>query len=140
MDTKALAVKDALQPIRLADMSKRAVFDLAPIAVSTQGHFAQVVLVEEFACGTFHAEVAEPMATDDGAESGVVLGGGHDWFGFFAGGKYAAGLAVGEGVDYVGYAVFEDIVFEVVFYFVDRGWDWCLHYGWMYKVLVLGTM
>ena len=76
VDAKSLTVKHALQSIRLGNVSKRTILDLAPIAVSTEGHFGEVVLVQEFARRALHAEVAEPVAADHGAEAGVVLGGG----------------------------------------------------------------
>jgi hypothetical protein len=39
MNAKPLAVEDAFKSISLADMSKRAILNLAPLSVSTEGHF-----------------------------------------------------------------------------------------------------
>mmetsp|Transcript_1127 Transcript_1127/g.2306 ORF Transcript_1127/g.2306 Transcript_1127/m.2306 type:complete len:345 (-) Transcript_1127:285-1319(-) len=119
VDAKSLTVKDALQAIRLADVTKRTILDFAAIPVATQGHLGQIVLMQKLARRALHAEIAEPVATDDGAEAGVVFGGGEDRLGFFSGGEDGAGLAVGEGVERFGDALGEGVVFEVVFDHVE---------------------
>ena len=45
MDAEALGVKDAFKPISLGDMTEGAVFHLALVAMATQRHFRQVILV-----------------------------------------------------------------------------------------------
>ena len=66
--------------VRLGNVSKQTILDLAPVSVSTEGHIGEVVLVQEFACRALHAEVAEPVTADLGAEAGIVLmlGRGYD--------------------------------------------------------------
>ena len=51
----------------LGNVSKLTILVLAPVS-------------EEFACRALHAEVAEPVAADHGAEAGIVLmlGRGYD--------------------------------------------------------------
>ena len=57
MDTEALGVKDTFQSILFTDVSERTVLNFATISVSTQGHFGQIVHVQEPA-------YSEPNATE----------------------------------------------------------------------------
>ena len=36
--------------VRLGNVSKQTILDLAPVSVSTEGHLVEVVLVQEFTC------------------------------------------------------------------------------------------
>merc|ERR1719296_245223 len=98
MDTKPLTIKHTFQTLRFTDMSKRAVFYFASIPMSAKGHFGEVVLVQEFTGFSFHAQVAEPVAADYGAEPGVVFCGCHYGFGFFSCCEHGSCFAVGEWV------------------------------------------
>jgi hypothetical protein len=59
--------------VRLGNVSKQTILDLAPVSVLTEGHLGEVVLVQEFTCRALHAEFVEPVAADHGAEAGIVL-------------------------------------------------------------------
>ena len=74
VDTKSGLVKGTFQTIRFGNVSKGTVFNFTPFAVTTEGHFTEIVLVQEFARRTLHAQIPEPVATHHGAEAGIVFG------------------------------------------------------------------
>lgn len=120
MDAESLAVKYALQPIRLADVAKGTILDLATIPVPAQGHLRQVVLVQELARRALHAQVAQPVAAHDRAQAGIVLGARQLRLGLLAGGEDGSRFAVREGVERLRYSLRERIVLEVVLDHVER--------------------
>jgi hypothetical protein len=80
VNAKSRLVKGTFQSIRFGNVSKGTVFDFAPFPVPTQGHFTQIVLVQEFARRTLHAQITEPVPAHDGAEPRIVFGTRQDGF------------------------------------------------------------
>jgi hypothetical protein len=95
VDAKTLGMKDAFHAICFGNVSKGTIFDFTAFPVSTEGHFAQIVLVQEFAGGSLHAQIAQPVAAHDRAQPRIILGGRQDRFCFISRSKYATGFAVG---------------------------------------------
>mmetsp|Transcript_35039 Transcript_35039/g.81034 ORF Transcript_35039/g.81034 Transcript_35039/m.81034 type:complete len:500 (+) Transcript_35039:644-2143(+) len=120
VDAETLRVKHTFQPVGFRNVPKRTVLQLTPVAVAAQGHLAQVELVEKFAGVALHAQVAEPVPTNDRAEAGIVLRRRHRGDGLIARGEHAARLAVGEGVDRLGDPAGEGVRFEIVRQVVRR--------------------
>mmetsp|Transcript_2137 Transcript_2137/g.6178 ORF Transcript_2137/g.6178 Transcript_2137/m.6178 type:complete len:501 (+) Transcript_2137:593-2095(+) len=119
VDAKALTVKHTLEPIGLGYVPEGTVLHLALVAVTTKGHFGQVILVEEFARRALHTKVAQPMATHDSSESRIVLGGRHNGLGIISGGEDGASLAVGQRVDGFWNTLCQGKVLKIIFHLID---------------------
>jgi len=140
VNAKTALVKGALHSIRLANVAERAVLDLAALAVPAQWHFGEIVLVQKLARRALHAEVAEPVAADHGAQAGIVFGARQYYSGSSARccccsitttttlvvattvvlvGKDGTRLAVGQRIQRVGNPVRQGKILKVVFHRVD---------------------
>jgi len=115
VNAKALAIKDAFQPVSFTDVSKGTISDLAPFSVAAQGHLGQIVLVQKLAGASLHAQIPQPMPADHRSQPWIVFGTRQDGFGFVTDGKDGSGLAIGQGIQGFGNPVFQCIVFKIVF-------------------------
>lgn len=74
VDAETLLVEDALHPVLLLDVPERAVWGLALVTVTAEGHLLEVELVEELAPFPLHAESLHPVPAHYSPQPGVVPG------------------------------------------------------------------
>ena len=120
VDAKALAVEHAFEPIGLGYVPEGTVLHLALVAVAAEGHLGQVVLVKELTRRALHAQVAKPVATHNGTEPRIVLGGRDHRLGIFTAGEDGPSLAVRQRIDRLGDTLGQGKVLEIVLHLIDR--------------------
>jgi hypothetical protein len=136
MDAKTLAVKHAFQPICLANMTEWTFRNFTSFPVSTQRHLRKIVLMQKFTGATFHTQISQPMATHNRTKPGIMFGTSQVralllllllLFDDVAIGvvriftlKNTTRFAVGKRIEGFRDSMFEGVIFEVVFYCIDR--------------------
>jgi hypothetical protein len=100
-------------------VSKGTILDFAAIPVPAQGHFGQIVLMQEFAGTPFHAQISEPVTTHHRSQAWIVLGTCQNGFRLFSRGKDGTSFAIRQGIQGFGNAMFQSKLFKVVFNGID---------------------
>ena len=114
MDTKSLTVEDTFQSIGLWNMTKGAIVDFTSLSMATQRHFAQIILMQKFACRSFHAKISKPMAAYNCSKTRIVFGTCQDRFSFFTGCKNGSCLTIRKRVKCFWNPMFQSVVLKII--------------------------